>query len=283
VTKRFLFTVVLACLLVLAFSLSLAGCKKEEPSALDRILEEGKIVVGTSADYEPFEYVDPDTGEYTGFDIELMEKIAERLGVEVEWRDMKFDILLTTLQAGELDAIIACMTVTPERLEMADFTDPYIISKDAILVKAGSDVVSIEGADTMSHEELTAALVEALKDLKVGVQAGTIHEQWCDENLIGAGVMPETNLSRYPRADQAVSDLVAGRIDCVFLDEGVALGFSETHDVEKALTVDLEGNPGIAVTKGETKLVEKLNEIIAELREEGFIAELAGKYDLPGE
>ncbi len=279
--KRLAFT---ALALVLVFSLALAfvaGCGPK--NALQTIQKKGKIVVGTSPDYPPFEYIDDTTGKYTGFDVELMEAIAAKLGVAVEWQEMEFDLLLSSLQAGEMDAVIACMTIRPDRLEQADFTDPYIISKDAILIKKGSGLVILDPATTagMNEEQLLEPLKTAIAGLRVGVQSGTIQETFC-QDLIDAGTMPETNVTRYPRADQAVADLEFGRVDCVFLDEGVADGFTQTNNVEKALTVDLEGNPGIAVKKGETEFVAKLNEIIKQLRDEGVISQLAAKYQLPG-
>lgn len=272
-------TIALVGLMVAALGIAfVAGCGPKE-------VETPKLIVGTSADYAPFEYVDETTGEYVGFDIELMEAIAAKLGMEVEWQDMDFGILLQSLKAGQIDAVIACMTVNEERLLEADFSEPYIISKDAILVQKGSGLVILteEERAGKTDAELLEPLVAALADLRVAAQSGTIQETWIRENLIDAGLMAESQMSLYPRADQAVADLEAGRVDCIFLDEGVAEGFTATNNVEKALTVDLEGNPGIAVQKGDAELLEKINNAIVELRNEGVITQLAEKYELPGE
>jgi len=273
-SRRVLVGIALACAAVLALSVAfVSGCGQEQE-------EVAKLVVGTSADYPPFEYYDEETGELTGFDVEFMEAVAEKLGMEIQWEDMSFDILLTTLEAGQLDAIIACMTVREDRLQHADFSEPYIISKDAILVPAGE---TLEGLEGLTEEEALAALPEVLGGLRIGVQTGTIQESWVQENMIDAGLLPEENMSSYERADNAVADLQAGRLDCVFLDEGVAIEMTGNYDVVKAVTVDLEGDPGIAVQKGDTELLEKINNAIVELRDEGFTAQLAEEYGLPGE
>jgi len=272
-SRKTVVSIALACVVALAFTaVVLSGCAKEE--------ELPKLVVGTCADYPPFEYYDEATGELMGFDVELMEAIGDKIGMEVEWQDMGFDILLTSLEAGQIDAIIACMTVREDRLQHADFSEPYIISKDAILVKSGTELGSFAG---LSDEEVLVNLAHALSGMLIGVQTGTIQEGWVQDNMIDAGLLPEANMSSYERADNAVADLEAGRIDCVFLDEGVAIGFTQTNDVEKAVTVDLEGNPGIAVQKGNTELLDKINTAIVELREEGVTAQLAEEYELPGE
>jgi polar amino acid transport system substrate-binding protein len=257
--------VALLCALIMVMSVAtLTGCKKKTKSALDVIMEKGKIIVGTSPDYPPYEYIDDATGAYVGFDIELMQEIADRMGVELEWKDMDFSLLLGALKAGQIDAIIACMSITEERMQECSFTDEYYVSLDAVLVKRGGGV--------------TVTDIHDLAGLRVGVQSGTIQETWVREELIDTEQMPESKLSTYMRADDAVLDLVAGRIDCVFMDEGVAQQFTTTHAVDKALVYDLPGNPGIAVGLGETELVAKLNEIIAALQAEGFIDALAVKY-----
>ncbi len=259
---RFVIALVLAAVLTLSV-VAVAGCTRD---VLASVTKKGVIRVGTSADYPPFEFVD-DQGNYAGFDVDLMEAIAGRLGVAVEWHDMDFNLLLAALKKRRIDAVIACMDATEERAKEALFTIPYLVAPDAILVKKGSTLVITD-------------LVTDLPGLKVGVQTGTVHYDWIKDNLIDPGLMPETNLSQYPRADMAVLDLVAGRLDCVFMDESAAIGFTQTHDVEKALSVDLEGAPAIAVALKQEPLLEKLNEIIQQLEAEGVIDQLAQKWSV---
>lgn len=154
--KRWLLAM-LSVLMVVAI-LGATGCQPKDKT----------LVVGTSADYEPFEYLD-EAGGFTGFDVELMEEIGDRLGMEIEWQDIAFDGLIGSLQTDKIDAIIAAMSATPEREEQVDFTDPYFIGADAIIVAEGSAITINKNED--------------LAGLKVGVQTGTIQESWIDENI----------------------------------------------------------------------------------------------------
>lgn len=218
-----------------------------------------KLVVGTSADYEPFEYIDED-GNYTGFDIELMEEVADRMGVELEWQDIAFDGLIGSLQNDKIDAIIAAMSATEEREEQVDFTDPYFISGDAVLVVEGSNLDLQDKNDIAGHT--------------VGVQTGTIQESWIDENL-------DADVSRYERAEQAIMDLKSGRIEMVAMDLSAANSFVEQGGIEVALETDFSGeHMAIAVKEGNTELKEEFDAVIDELQMEGFIDDLAAKYEL---
>ncbi|HHE71885.1 MAG TPA: basic amino acid ABC transporter substrate-binding protein [Chloroflexi bacterium] len=243
--KRWLL-VPLSLLMVLAV-LGVVGCQSKPK----------KLVVGTSADYEPFEYVD-ENGSYTGFDIELMEEIGKRMGVEIEWQDIAFDGLIGALQSGKIDAIIAAMSATPEREEQVDFTKPYFIGADAIIVAEGSGITITKNED--------------MAGLRVGVQSGTIQEQWIDENI-------DADVQHYERAEQAILDLKSGRIDVVAMDYYAAQNFIEQGGIEMALKTEFAGeHMAIAVKEGNTELRDQLNEIIDELQAEGFVDNLAMKY-----
>lgn len=232
--------------LAMALSLALTGCGEPE-----------KLVVGTSADYEPFEYIAED-GSYTGFDIELMEEAARRMGVEMEWQDIGFDGLIGALQSDKIDAIIAAMSATAEREEMVDFTDPYFIGADAIIVAEGS------GFTVTANEDMAG--------YKVGVQSGTIQESWIDENI-------EADVSRYERAEQAIQDLLAGRIDMVAMDFYAADAFIQQGGIELALKTEFAGeHMSIAVQEGNADLLADFNAVIDEMQADGFIDELAMKY-----
>ncbi|MBN1247376.1 MAG: basic amino acid ABC transporter substrate-binding protein [Anaerolineae bacterium] len=242
--------IMVSALMVLAI-LAMAGCQSGG----------GTLVVGTSADYEPFEYIDED-GNYTGFDIELMEEVASRLDMELEWQDIAFDGLIGALQSDKIDAIIAAMSATPEREQQVDFTDPYFIGADAIIVAEGSGIQITKNEDMAGHT--------------VGVQTGTIQEEWIDENI-------DAEVSRYERAEQAIMDLQSGRIDIVAMDYYAATSFIEQGGIEMALKTEFSGeHMAIAVKEGNTELHDKMDAVIDELQNEGFVEELAMKY-LAGE
>ncbi|MGC9520994.1 MAG: basic amino acid ABC transporter substrate-binding protein [Anaerolineae bacterium] len=245
-------SLILALLLLAVAPLGVTGCQQQPQT----------LVVGTSADYEPFEYID-ENGNYTGFDIELMEEIGKRLNMEIEWQDIAFDGLIGSLQSDKIDAIIAAMSATPEREEQVDFTDPYFIGADAIILAEGSDIT------ITTNEDMTG--------YRVGVQTGTIQESWVEENI-------DAELSRYERAEQAIMDLQSGRIDAVAMDYYAAQSFIEQGGLELALKTEFAGeHMAIAVKEGNTELLEQLNEAIDELQAEGFVEDLAMKYLSGGE
>jgi polar amino acid transport system substrate-binding protein len=265
-SRKYKVLVALLLAVALVFSVAaVAGCKPK--NALQAILKAGKIIVGTSADYPPFEFVDEATGNYTGFDIELMEMIAEEMGVTVEWKDMTFDIVLNSLQSGQINAAIAAMSIDPERQEQALFSNPYWESPNAVLVKVGSTVT------------ITDPLVD-FPALLIGVQSGTIHEKYVKTELIDVGKMDAANLSSYPRADQAILDLVAGRLDAVYMDDAAAQAFTVSHPVVIAMVHEVDSGMGIAVMLGEQELIDKINEILTQLTEDGSIEALGVEYDI---
>ncbi len=236
----------------------------QEPSKWDEIQEEGTLVVGTSADYPPFEFVNEDN-EYDGFDMVLIREVGDRLGLEVEIQDISFDGLIAALKAEQIDGIIAAMSATPEREEEVDFTMNYYVGTDAILIREGADIAIDEPADMAGY--------------KIGVQAGTIHEEWVQENLIETGEMDEADLSRYDRAELVISDLKNGRIEVVAMDYFAAKAYIEQGGIEMALEENLAGeNMAIAVKEGETELRQQLNAVIQEMWDDGTVEQLAEEY-----
>ena len=255
-------------LLVMLFLLvgALIGCAQQDTdSVLDKIQEEGKVVVGTSADYPPYEYVD-ESGEYTGFDIELMTEIADRMGVDLEWTDMPFDSLVAAVQEGKIDISISCFNYTEERDEKVDFSDAYYTSEDAFLVAE-------DFSGTITNPEDVA-------NFKIGVQSGTVQDDWVTTELIDAGLMDEGNLSRYERVDQAALDLQAGRIEVLVADSVPAQALMSQFGGFKIVFEDMlyTGPINIVLPEGDTAIQEEINAIISDLQEEGFIDTLALKY-----
>ena len=241
----------------------------EDENEWTRIQAAGKMVVGTSADYPPFEFINEDNA-FDGFDIALMEEIGSRLGVEIEWQDIAFDGLIAALQAGKIDGIIAAMAATPERDEQVDFTINYYEGSDAILVQEGS------GLAIVAPEEIAGA--------KIGTQTGTIHEQWVRENLVDTGDMDEANLVRYERADQAILDLKNGRLDVVVMDYYAAKSFVEQGGIELVLEENLMGeSQAIAIPEGAAGVKWHLDQVVQQLIDEGFVDGLVQEYLLEEE
>lgn len=232
------------------------------------IQERGKLIVGTSADYLPFEGVD-ESGNFIGFDMDLIREIGSRLGLEVEIVDMAFDVLIASVQEQKIDAAIAAIQYTPERDEAVDFAVPYNFIFDSFLIASGSDITINAAADIAPY--------------MVGVQTGTTHEAWVLKNLVEPGLMSEDQLFRYERVEQGALDLEAGRIDVFFINADPARDLAEKMGVQVALTTreTVQGGQSIAIPEGELGFKAELDRVITQLHEEGFIKELLAQWEIP--
>ena len=176
----------------------------------------GSLVAGTSADYPPFEYIDPDTFLLDGFDMALIREIGRRLGLQVEIHDMGFDGLGDSLQLHEIDVAVAAISASVERLAYVDFTNVYYVGADAILAKAGSGK--------------TITNVEDLAGARIGVQRGSVYENWIQGTLVNTGLLPQENLITYLTTVNALTALSSPtpEIDYLVMDlrpaEEAALG-----------------------------------------------------------
>lgn len=216
-------------------------------------------IVGTSAGFPPFEYVED--GKIVGFDIDLIKAIGELKGFDVEVKDISFDSLIAALKTGNLDIIAAGMTITPEREKVVDFSIPYYSANQAVIVKEGSG------------KNLTALFGKN----DVGVQTGTTGDLWVTENLKDKGILTG-RVVHYDTFVLVISDLINGNLDAVVLDTPVAKRFSELKPVEIVAEIITGEQYGIAVKEGNSELLQMINEGIEELRASGKMDELLDKY-----
>jgi polar amino acid transport system substrate-binding protein len=225
------------------------------------------IVVGTSADYPPYEYTD-DKGEFVGFDMELIRAIGEKMGKKIKIVDMGFDTLIAGLQNEKIDAVIAAMQASEERKQKVDFSITYHEIKDAILARADSGI------------EL--ASVYDMAGYKVAAQTGAIQEKWIQENLIDTGKLPAENYFSYERVDNAAMDVKAGRVDVLLIIADPATALAEKNDLKIALITreTVSAGQSIAVTKGNTELLDAINKAIEALKADGTMQALMDKYKL---
>lgn len=218
------------------------------------------VIVGTSADFPPFEYIE--NGQFVGFDMDLMREIAKIAGFELKFVDMSFDSLIPALRAGQIDVAAAAMTITEERKKVVDFSMPYWTADQSIIVKADSDFT----------------ITVLFGKYRIGVQTGTTGDLWCTENLVEKGLLPERNLKRYDTFILALSDLLNGNIDAIVLDSPVANKFAATKPVKVVGIIVTGEQYGIAVRKGNKELLNKINQALKTLIETGKINELIDKY-----
>ncbi len=224
------------------------------------VLADGILNVGTNAEFPPFEFVGDD-GEPAGFDIALIEAIAEKLGVDVQVENMEFDSLVASI-GSKIDVAIAGMTVTEERKNMVDFSDEYYEAVQYIIVPSDSEIAS--AAD--------------LEGKNIGVQLGTTGDFIVEE-------IKDASAAQYNKAVDAVNDLRNGRVDAVIIDKNPAQVFGEQFKDEVKLFDGESPEFGfekeyyaIALPKGDEELAKSINDALAELKADGTFDELVSQY-----
>jgi polar amino acid transport system substrate-binding protein len=222
------------------------------------IKKRGKLIVGTSADYPPFESVDKNS-KFVGFDMDLIREVGQRMGLKVEIKDMAFDGLIAATKTKKIDVVIACLTGTKERDKQIDFSTPYYFRKDAFLVSGKSDVKFKTPQDAAK--------------MSIGVQTGSTQEIWVREHLIKPGLMKDSQMLLYERMDNAGLDLNAGRVDTLMLVAKPARTMAEKLNLNVALETAETVTAGtcIGMPDGETALKGELDRIINEIKADGWL------------
>ena len=216
-----------------------------------------KIRVATDATWAPFEYIDDETGEIVGFDIDLFDAIADRADLDVEYVDVDWDALLAGMAQGTYDAAISSITIKPDRLKEMNFSIPYMV--------AGQIITTLK-----SNTDITGP--ETLAGKSVGVQAGTTGDDL-------ATSINGTDVQRYDDIPLAFTALMNNQIDAVICDDPVAYGYVAKYAVLKTVGEVLTHEEyGIAVPKGKEELLEKINTALEELLDEDIIEELTQEW-----
>lgn len=255
--------VVLAIALVAVMAVSFAACGKtndttQTPAATD------KLIMATNAEFPPFEFIATDgngiCGEFDGIDIAIANEIAKDMGVTLEVSNMDFNSIIPAVEAGKADIGIAGMTVTEERLQNVDFSEPYWIAVQTIIVKE-------DNADITN--------VETLKGKKVGVVTGYTGDLTLSE-------IDGIELARYQKGIDAVQDLINGKLDAAVIDSPTATSFIAKNPGLKGINDDSVFETeayAVAIKKGNTELLEKVNATIKRLNEADEIAKIAADVD----
>jgi len=218
----------------------------------------GKVLVGTNAEYPPFEFVDEE-GNIAGFDPELMTAIAEAAGFEFEFVNTRWDGIFVALASGEFDAVISAATITEEREEMVDFSDPYFDAGQVIAVRA--DEAEIAGADDLEGK-------------RVGVQLGTTGDIWLTDET-GAEVV------RYDENTLAFQALANGDVDAAVADSPTAAELVKANpemNLKVLPEVYTEEQYGIAVNPERQDVLAAINEGLAAVKASGTYDEIYDKY-----
>ena len=223
-------------------------------------VEDGKLIMSTNAAFPPYEMV-ADDGSFEGIDVDIAAAIADKLGLELVIDDMDFDAALLAVQQGKSDIVMAGVSVTEDRLLVMDFSDSYATGVQVVIVKEGSDV-------TMDN----------LGEKMIGCQRGTTGYIYASDTPENGGY-GEDHVTAYDNGAGAVQALINGQVDCVIIDSAPA---EEYVAANPGLTI-LEGNwveeeYAIGINKGNTALVDAVNAALAELTEDGTVADIIGKY-----
>lgn len=227
---------------------------------LQQIKDKGVINVGLEGTYPPFSFVD-ENGKLSGFEVELSEALAQKLGVKAKIQPTKWDGILAALESKRLDVVVNQVTISDERKKKYDFSEPYTVSGiQALVLKDKEAKLNIKTAADLSGK-------------KVGVGLGTNYEQWVRANVPGADVRT------YDDDPTKFADLNNSRTDAILIDRLAALEYAKKAPKTVAAGEAFSRQEsGIALRKGEPELLAAVNKALDELRADGTLEKLSKKY-----
>lgn len=224
-------------------------------SAAVTTLEAGKLTISTSPDFPPYEYLD-DSGNVIGIEIEILQLIADKLGLELVIDEMDFDSALLAVQQGKSDMVVSGCTVTEDRKLVMNFTDSYTTAKQVIIVPEGSAVT----ADTLG-------------DYMIGTQRGTTGfiytvDDYGEDHVIG-----------YDTYTLVIQALINGQIDCIVMDDAVAKAYVDANPGLVILETEyVVEDYAFGVDKSNTALTEAVNGALGELMADGTVQSIIDSY-----
>ena len=247
-----------------------AGCQVPEKNRdsseavrLEEIRERGTLKVGTTGDYQPMSYLDPETGRYVGFDAELAEDLAEDLNVGIEYVETSWPTLMDDVLAERFDLAICGVTINEARKEQALMSEGYLVNGKTILCRA-EDASRYTSLEAINRPEV-----------RVMVNPGGLNEQFARENL------PDVSLTIHD-VDQEIPGLVAAGEADIMITEIVEAGYYVGQDDRLAAPLIFEpftnGEIGILMPKGSEDLLSYVNDFLRREKGSGRIDELADEY-----
>ena len=242
-------------ILCLTCTFLISACSPSSDNSLDRVNNAGSMSFGMSSGYPPFCFYN-NRNELVGYDVDVANEIAKRLGVQPKLIDTEWKDIINNLNAGVYDGIVSSISVTDERMALVNFSIPYYHSKSVLIVRKDSPY--------KSHADLKGKII--------GVEAGTMFES-------DAKKMGEVNIRTFKTSDQALMALHNKLLDAVITDEIVSDYVADT----KKLNLDSLGEPlrrdkiAVALRKGDNTLLKKVNEIVKSMQEDGTLRKLSAK------
>ena len=257
-------------LLLLITAFLLTSCRGAEPTpgvttdaAWERIQKNGKIVVGTSMDYPPFEYVDTKF-QADGFDIGMITAIGQQLGLPMDVKNYAFNGLYNALQTGQIDIAVSAIAVTPEREQKVLFSNVYLTNSAAAVAPPGSPIVISSPAQLPAY--------------RVGVQKGSAFESYMNMNFIMTGLMPATQLYTFINMDDEIANLVANKIDIALMDQPTAEIYIPKNNLKLAGTGVAPQRYAIAMPLNSPVLQANINSALKTLNNNGTLGKLTKQY-----
>lgn len=239
-------------------AVGIAGCGGDKAAESKPAADNGKLLIAINSTFPPFESVKEGTSDYTGIDIDIAQYVAKKMGKTAEFTDMKFASLVPTLQSGRADMILSAISPTKERMEVVDFSIPYYFPMKAIICQKGA-----------GHDSL-----DKLKGMSAGASMGTTYAN----DLRQAGGIDVVEMDSTPLV---VQDIKNGRLAAGLFDSAQAGVFIQQNpDLEMHilnLPVVMEDTFAVALPKG-SKDVEKVNEILKEMKQNGEMHKIFVKY-----
>lgn len=266
---------IIALMLAVVFALSMIACSSDNAKTTSTAEtkteaktgdadstnkdEKKTLVMGTSANFPPYEYIENE--KITGIDAEIAAAIAEKLGMELEIKDMEFESIIPAVTQHSIDIGLAGMTVNEERLESVNFSDSYAKGVQVVIVTEDSSIATIDD----------------LEGKKIGVQSGTTGDIYCTDDY------GQENVKQFTNGALATAALKNGQVDCVVIDSEPAKAFVASNTGLKILkTTYADEDYAAAIAKDNEELLKKVNDALAELKSEGKLDAIINKY-IPAE
>lgn len=224
-------------------------------------ITDGTLTMSTNAEFEPFEY--KDNGNIVGIDVDIANKIAQKLGLKLKINDVDFDSLTMELQTNKCDFVAAGWSIKPDRQKNVDFSDVYYDASQAIIIPKGSSIKA--PAD--------------LNGKTVGVQQGTTGDTYCT-NEDGTSEVKVGTVKRYNKGPDAILDLINGRIDAVVIDDFPATKYvgKNSDKIEKLNDALTNEQYAIGVKKGNKALLDVINGVLKDMKSSGELDQIVEKY-----
>lgn len=218
-------------------------------------INKGKLTVATSPDFPPYEYLD-DNGDVVGIEIDILELIAKKLGLELQVDPMDFDSALLAVQQGKSDMVVSGVTVLPERELVMNFTDSYTNAVQVIVVPEGSDVT-----------------LDNLGEQQIGVQRGTTGDIFTTDDY------GDDHVTGYDSYTLVVQALLNGQIDCIVMDDAVAREYVAANPGLTILdTAYADEDYAFGIDKGNDALTRAVTDALNELIEDGTVDSIIAQY-----